>query len=169
MPAQRWLPEEDALVRQLYPDFPSLLSALPRRTKCAIRFRGQTLKLTTPIKPWLVTDISRLRQAREDGISNDEIRKMFPERNWEAIYFQIKSFKILRRHPREASAFRHPAVGSIRKKMKEAKLPIVCLARRIGAPNTFAQCERSTSITNIIKAVHYLGGEIDIVWSEQEG
>lgn len=170
MPGLRWLPEEDAIVRRLYPDYAALIVALPTRTRYAIKFRVQSLNLATKIKvkSWTGAELKRLRQACEARAHKTKIIEMFAPRNWEAIYSQIKRFKINRRRIRSAPEFRHPAVLSIRERSYQRNLPFRQLAREIGGSELFGVTDSGTSIAGIIKAVEFLGGEIDIIWSEPD-
>ncbi|ESQ84996.1 hypothetical protein [Asticcacaulis benevestitus] len=161
-----WHTDEDNLITKLYPDYVALVLALPRRTKFAIVTRVGHLKIGRRCQAWTGAELMRLRRAWEDGVHRSEITKMFAPRKWETIYAQIKAFKKYRCHRRIAEKFRHPAVGSVRDKCKEENLPLAQLARTIGAARYFGRSDNSTSIASLIKAVHYLGGEIDIVWKD---
>ena len=163
-----WHIGEDNLLRHLHPDYQALSRVLPNRSNEAIKKRASFLGISRQIKPWTCAEIKRLRQTWEGGATREDITKMFAHRKWESIYYQIKRFKIHRRHRRGADEFRYPVIGSIRDRCKEQHMSLSKLARAIGAGHSFGKADRVTGIASIIRAVHYLGGEIDIVWKEPD-
>jgi hypothetical protein len=81
----RWLPSEDRVVRELHPDYSSMLVRLPYRSRGALTRRAYTLGLVIPTRAlWSEEEDARLRAdptlrvlpGRTRGAINKERRKL---------------------------------------------------------------------------------------------
>lgn len=96
----RWTPEQEHLLRTLYPSVPLdvLLSAFPGFKKQRIYDKAQHMGLVRADlpRPWSPEEDERLR-AMYLGASHDEVEAAFPGRTWIAVNFRAKKLGLKRR------------------------------------------------------------------------
>lgn len=138
---------------------------LPDRTLTSIRGRRFRLNIPSTQKLWTVPALGRLTNALEAGGNIDDLQALFPERTRNSIHWALK-YRGLRTRPGPEKRFHHPAVNEIKLRCWQKDISVRKMAIQAGINPGFGKTHRSTALCAIVKAVEWLGGEIDIVWEE---
>jgi len=130
-----WTKNEDALVRELYPDYDALQKALRRRTYNALRARARTLDVVKRRHTWLGAEISRLRRMYPKA-ARQELMVFFPDVSWEAIKAMAHRVGV-RRERRKLVSTGHPLIDRIRDRAFDLNISMVDLDAMAGTKKYF--------------------------------
>lgn len=164
----RWTPEEDQLLRAIYPDLLVLKAKLPLRTKFALRHRAGALGLQKVRNRWTGAEEQRLK-TYSASMSRQEACAMFPGRPPEDVSVRMVKLGLLTKH-KHHNPTGIPLLDQIRQRCFDSKIPYKVLGRAAG--NAFALYGKSYKYTDHIqtatigRAVDLLGGEFYAEWED---
>lgn len=160
-----WTKNEDALVRERYPDYDALQKALRRRTYNALRARARTLDVVKRRHTWLGAEISRLRRMYPKA-ARHELMVFFPDVSWEAIKAMAHRVGV-RRERRKLVSTGHPLIDRIRDRAFDLNLSMVDLDAMAGTKKYFQKAGWVNGNINrkaMLRAIEALGGEVSVQW-----
>lgn len=160
-----WTKKEDAVFRELFPDYAKLKKRFRGRTMEAIRSRAYTLNLTRKQQQWTAGEVSRLRRAWR-GATRAELLAEFPERTWDAIQGKARQFGV-RRRPWDPKLTGQQMLDQIRRRAADLRISLRDLDRTCAGRRYFANSSRRSQRPRrnvLLRAIAALGGRVEIVW-----
>lgn len=167
--ARLWTAEENAVLRQYFPDYEKLVQALPHRTRVAIRLQCGKLGLTTPRHSWMASQISLLRRLYSRA-SKQEVMAAFPGRSWSSIQ-KCARYYGFRRDRKPYVKLGVDALDALRQKCFERNMVMRDLDELVGSKGYFRKASwiagGRIDFGTVVKAIEALGGKVSAVWLEE--
>lgn len=164
-----WTEAEDETCRKLHPDYQALETALPRRTRCAIRFRCQFLGLTSPAKFWTGDEQSRLRKLYRTSTS-EELKAAFPDRSRISLEHRAKKIGIVRARqpyrPTREQLLDELRAECFRQNITMPDLDVIANGKGYFKRKAWAGPHGCIDMNRIVKAIRELGGKISVRWED---
>lgn len=158
--ADLWSPQELAVIYDHYPDVTKIQKLLPKRTRSAITTQAKVLGLQAkrhPLNAYQVSQVLKLFQtgstigdiAAKIGCTHSKVFNCLNGRGLGPgnVLPAVTGIKLL---------------DSVRDECRRSGISLRKLRRTIGVELKLT----NGSLSACIKAIEYLGGEIDIVWNE---
>jgi hypothetical protein len=163
-----WTDEEDAAVRELYPDYIALQKRLKRRTYYACKWRARYLKLVTPRVPWTAAEISRLRRVY-GTCSVSELVAQFPNRTADQIRHRATPLGV--RRPRKIiKSSGIPIIDEIKKRARQLNYSMRDVDELSRSKRYFIKASwlpnGTVNYQAIGRAVEALGGKLSVTWED---
>ncbi|WP_140426965.1 hypothetical protein [Ensifer aridi] len=169
--ARLWTGEENAVLRQCFPNNEIMMQALPHRTRVAIRLQCRKLGLTTSRHSWMASEISLLRRLYSRA-SKQEVMAAFPGRSWSSIQ-KCANYYGFRRDRKPYVKLGVDALDALRQKCFECNMVMRDLDEIVGSKAYFRKANwlanGGVDHKRVAKAVEALGGKIVAVWPKDEG
>ncbi|MGV6876543.1 hypothetical protein ACUSIJ_28235 [Pseudochelatococcus sp. B33] len=162
---ERWSPEEDELVGDIYPDYRRMMRALPHRSLAALKNRAGHLGVVRHRHVWTNGEVRRLRIAWESNVRDAELMLLFPGLRPSQIKSKARHIRARRREA-HLMAFEDPALDSIRHCAATRGMSLVELDRLAGTGRFFQKSIRRPNLKYIMRAAAVLGGEVAVEWRE---
>jgi len=161
---KRWSPQEDEIVRRLYPDYQEIQRHLKKRSYYAIRARARILRVATGRHIWTNRDITRLRSLYLQGATQAEAAAEFPHLNKNQICGKARHIRLVRarRNPYKLGI---SSLDTVRKQATTQGLSWRQLDKLAKTGRYFQKTIRREDWTHLARAVEKLGGTIDILWN----
>lgn len=164
-----WSEEEEDVLRALYPDFPRMCERLPHRSRTAIGHRVAGLDLVPPQKRWTPAEVATLRRMWAKA-TPDELRAALPR--WPADAIRRKGSEVGLK-PRGRAPLKltgDPLCDAIRDRCRVLGYSMAYLDRISHTSTYWSACEWNNAgghrLTPMVRALHALGGEIDVRWPD---
>lgn len=162
-----WMPSEQAIVANLFPNKEAVCRALPHRTWCAIRNQATKLGLRKPVYRWMSSDVSRLRRMWRYA-SREELQNAFPHLTFQQIKDQAKYLKLKRaRPPAQPSGI--AVIDQIKKRARDLNLSMHDIDEMASSKNYFRNAAWLNGHIHrraIYKAIEALDGEVVANWRD---
>ena len=174
---RRWSVDEDALLCSTYPvgGIASARDALPHKSVSSIIRRAKRLGIgrsgTGKMKYWTGADEMKLRRLWRNG-SKDEIETVLPGRTWRAITSKARKLDLFRNFHvrRPLPETDDPILQAIRHRMQDRGFTATDLQEvaglKRGVTRNWFSGNAQPKITNIVRAVEALDGELVIKWNK---
>jgi len=169
-----WTEEDDAVLRECWPDTAASSARLPKRTKAAIRFRAKKLGLpgAKTIHIWSAAEITRFNRLWSTA-TREELLAAFPWATWTALANQAQYQRRLGRSTvkRPKIPFKrsgHRALDAILTEAERSDLTLGDIDLLAGSGRYFrkGRFRRSVGWKYVGRAIDELGGEVDVEWPE---
>lgn len=165
-----WTPKEDQLCRSLYPDYLALTKALPRRTKSAIQSRCKNLGISKKVHVWTAKERSDFRRLYASA-DRAEVFKRFPHLSDGAFHTLGRRLCIQRPKAPFVSTGNYLLDG-LRQRARHEGLTMADLDEFTASRGYFRYkkwrpVRGRIKYDIIVRAIHELGGKLQIVWSDQ--
>lgn len=160
-----WTKKEDAVFRELFPDYRKLKKRFRGRTMEALRSRAYTLNLTRKQQQWTAAEVSKLRRCWR-GATRAELLTQFPGRTWHAIQCKGQQFRV-RRRPWQPKLTGQQMLDEIRRRAADLRISLSDLDRTCAGRRYFANSSRRSQKPRrnvLLRAIAALGGHVEIVW-----
>jgi hypothetical protein len=159
-----WTPEEEDVVRTLYPDRTKIAEILDHRTPGAIRHRIGSLGLAKPRRAWTTNEILKLRRLYRDATKAELVAEL-PRHPWQTI--RCKGPELgLRRNPWRPKPTGNKMIDQIRLRAAALRISLSDLDRICATRGWFTQSSQGFEPRRNIyfRAIAALGGRVEIVW-----
>lgn len=160
-----WTASEDAVVRNLYPDFEAMSRKLRSRTAVAIHRRSEHLKLCRKNHKWTPEDCGRLRRLYPTA-SPEKLIAAFPGSTLMGIRGKARDLKI--RKKRDLLATKYDVVTAVRTEARRQGFTMTELDMLVGSGGYFRSGSHPKSLNwaHVGRAVTRLGGVLSVEWPE---
>jgi len=165
-----WSDEEDATCRELYPDYQALAGALPHRTMEALKTRCRSLGIARKVHIWTAKERSDFRRLYATA-DREEVLRRFPHLNVDSFHTYGQRLRVQR--PKAPPALTgNYLLDELRQRARDEGLTMPDLDEFAGSREYF-KCKRwrpgrgRIKYDFIVRAIHELGGRLQIVWSDQ--
>lgn len=163
-----WHPDEDATVRNLYPDYAALQKALPHRTQTSLVSRVGALGIARPRHTWKVNEASRLEKLYPVA-SREDLLNAFPGLTLKNLECRARTMKLSR--PKRVPARSHlPIINEIVDRAKALNLSPHDVDKIARTGDYFdSRCWRKRKSINakaVFRAVAALGGRLVVRWED---
>lgn len=162
---QVWTAREDAIFRELLPDYRTIKRKLRRRSMQSLYSRASYLGLAPKRRTWSASDVSRLRRMWRDA-PRAEILAVFPTRTWMSIEHKSRIFGI-RRRPWKPKTTGQEMLDAIRARAADLRISLrdldrICVGRRYFEKSSARSDQPRRNV--LLRAIKALGGRVEIVW-----
>ena len=158
-PRKRWLPAEDEIIREGYPNYALLQKQLPDRTGAGIKYRASLIGVVKKRHRWTGREMRELAQLRAEGATWPQIERLYPGRSL------LRAMRYLKKVPRRPTLLGLPLLDDIRQRAFDHGINLTELDKRASSGTYFQHCNRYESLGPIERAAIILGGELAIEWS----
>ncbi len=169
--ADLWQPEDDDLLRRLYPDYDALRKAFPGRSYRAIQGHVSRLGIAAKRHRWTSAELSRLRRLYQSA-SRQEVLAAFPEMGWKQIKARAEHAG-LRRPRRPYCPTGHAILDDIRSRCFELRYSMVDLDQMAKTNHYFTKAlwanARVVKAQPVVRAVDALDGSLLVRWRTRSG
>ncbi len=165
-PLTLWVPNEDQLVRNLYPDYEALRRKLPHRTYPAIRYRAGALGLSKKRHIWTMAELGRLKKKYEAGVPKEAILAEFPHATWDQIT-GVAGFHGFQRKNQKFKSTGIAIIDAIRDRADKMNLTMVDLDAMARTKRYFQKAGWHGLGSNgkyVARAIEALGGRLLVEW-----
>lgn len=166
-----WTDEEEDVLRDHYPNYVKMMVLLPHRNQNALWRRCQKLRLKKTRRPWLASDVSKLRRLYRTE-ERSVIMAQLPGRSWFSIkvaasYYGLSKGAYYHRHRRTGK----PMIDTILARIEELRWTLGDLDEASGTKGYFRshswrQCKPNMKMVHL--AVKALGGDLVVKWKDYD-
>ncbi len=165
-PLTLWVPNEDQLVRNLYPDYGALRRKLPHRTYRAIRQRAGALGLSKKRHIWTMAELGRLKKLYQAGAPKDVVLAEFLHATWDQIS-GVAKFHGFHRKNQKFKTTGIAIIDAIRDRADKMNISMVDLDAMARTKTYFKKADWHRPGLNgkcVMRAIEALGGRILVEW-----
>lgn len=162
-----WTESENAILRQLYPDFGKIRELLPHRTIQALWPQCRKLGMKRSRHRWLASEVSKLRKIFPTW-SRSKICEVFPGMTWNAIDKTAHYYGV-RRAPRKHRRTGKPLIDGLLTRIEEIGWTLRDLDEESGTGTYFQDHGwryYRLNFSAFAKAVRTLDGELQVEWKQ---
>jgi hypothetical protein len=160
-----WNENEDAVVRETYPDYARMRRRLPQRSLAALKNRGATLGVVRHRHVWTNLEIRKLTSLVLADTSNVDLQRAFPYLRLRQITEKARHLRLPRRKP-QLVGFDDLALSEVRKRAVAMGLSLRELDKSAGTGSYFQKSTRKLVLEHVARAACVLGGDIRFEWEE---
>ena len=158
-----WRPEEDAIVRDRYPDYDRTVQALPHRSRRAVAHRAMRLGVAKKLHVWTAAEVVRLRGAISRNATNRELLALFPGLRLRQILAAAYRTRV-RRRPRPPILVGVPILDAIRQKAYTTGLTLRELDYLARTGRYFQHAPRRIVWKHVGRALELFEAALEIAW-----
>jgi hypothetical protein len=157
-----WTRTELDRVRDLYPDYDAMMSALPGRSRGAIAHKAWQLGLVPPLRIWSDGEARALRHPYVTGVAVAALVEMFPGKSRKQIWHKAQhmGYRRPRRAPKPTGM---PLIDTIRQRAFDYRLSMRDLDAFVGKKGYFTS-SRYLNWRTLQRAMEILGGRPVVSW-----
>lgn len=161
--SRRWSKVEDAIVRDVYPDYALMIRRLPERSLSALKHRASALGVVRRRHVWMQTEVRKLSELVAAGASKAELARAFSYLQPGQVSGKVRHLG-LRCRKAPLARFDDPAISAVRKRAAGKGMSLRDLDRLARTGRYFQKSIRRLVLRHVARAALVLGGEVRIEW-----